>query len=98
MSKIADEVNDEVIEGENKSSVTTFASKKSKNAKSKNLTFILNLGATKELIFLTPDTRKTFNQLRLAFIQALILQHFNLECHFWIETDVLGYTIGRVLS
>lgn len=37
LAKIADEVNDEVVECENRSGGTTFVSKKSKNAKSKNL-------------------------------------------------------------
>ena len=28
----------------------------------------------------------------------LIFWHFDLECHIRVETDVLGYVIGRVLS
>ena len=48
--------------------------------------------------FLTPEARSTFNRLWLAFTGALILWHFNLECHIWIETDVLAYAIGGVLS
>ena len=48
--------------------------------------------------FLTPGARETFNRLRLAFIKAPILWHFDPECHIWIKTDTLGYAIGSVLS
>lgn len=37
LGKIADKVHDEIVRDENKSSDTTFESKKSKNANSKNL-------------------------------------------------------------
>ena len=40
---------------------------------SRNLTCMLNIGALKELNFLTPDAKKVFNYLRLAFIKAPIL-------------------------
>ena len=33
------------------------------------------------LSFLTPNTKMVFNCLYLAFIEALILWHFNSECH-----------------
>ena len=33
-----------------------------------------------------------------AFSKALILYHFDLECHICIETDVSRYTIIGVLS
>ena len=48
--------------------------------------------------FLTPDARTVFKHLWLAFTEALILRHFDPECHIWIETDALGYAIGGVLS
>ena len=48
--------------------------------------------------FLTPEARSGFNRLRLAFTEATILWHFDLECHIWIETDTSGYPIGGVLS
>ena len=38
-----------------------------------------NIGATGEPNFLTSDTKKAFNHLRLAFIEAPILQHFDPE-------------------
>ena len=41
-----------------------------------------NFGATKTgLSFLTPGAREAFNHLRLAFTEAPILWHFDLECH-----------------
>ena len=70
-------------------------SKKSKNTKSGIQT---RIGATGELTFLTPSAKKAFNQLRQAFTEAPILQHFDPECHIWIETDASGYAIGGVLS
>ena len=58
-----------------------------------------NFGATESgSSFLTPEARSAFNRLRLAFTEALILWHFNPECHIQIETDALGYAIGGVLS
>ncbi len=48
--------------------------------------------------FLTVDTRKAFTKLKQAFIEALILNHFNLERHIRIETDFSGYAIGGILS
>ena len=48
--------------------------------------------------YLTSETRLAFNKLRKAFTKAPILWHFDLECHIWIETNMLGYAISRVLS
>ena len=70
----------------------------SKNKKSKKSTCMSNIRATREPNFLTSNAKKTFNQLQLAFIRALILQHFDLKSYIWIEIDALGYAIGRVLS
>ena len=79
----------------NKTVVDLF---KSKNKKFKKLTYILNIRAMKKPYFLTPNAKKTFNYLRLAFIKAPILQHFDLKSHIRIETNVSGYTISGVLS
>ena len=50
-----------------------------KLSKNKNLT---NFNATEdEPKFLTPDARTIFNRLRLAFIEAPILQHFDPKCY-----------------
>ena len=70
----------------------------SKNKKSRKSTRIPNIGATKKPNFLTPNAKKAFNYLQLAFIKALILQHFNSKSHIWIKTDILNYTIGGILS
>ena len=48
---------------------------------SKNLTYMPNIGAIEELIFLTPDVEKTSNYLRQTFIKALIFQHFHLKSY-----------------
>ena len=45
----------------------------SKNKKSKKLTCITNIGATKKPNFLNLNAKKAFNYLWLAFIKALIL-------------------------
>ena len=44
----------------------------SKNEKSRKLTCVPNIGATEKPNFLTFNTKKTFNHLRLAFIKAPI--------------------------
>ena len=72
-----------------------------KSAKSKSRTKCGHLGNSndsEERKFLTSDAREAFNCLKQAFTKALILRHFDLECHIWIETDASGYTIGEVLS
>ena len=48
--------------------------------------------------FLTPRARLAFNKLRQVFVKAWILQHFNPERYIRFETNVLEYTIDRVLS
>ena len=51
----------------------------SKNNKSRNLTYIPNIGAMREPNFLNPNAKKAFNYLRLAFIEAPIFQYFDLK-------------------
>ena len=85
--------NDEGISGGGDRNLSK--SKKSKNAKSGNQTYI---EATEEPKFLTFKAREAFNLLRQAFTKALILRHFDPECHIWIETDISGYAIGGILS
>ena len=65
---------------------------------SRKSTRVPNIGVTREPNFLTPNAKKAFNRLRLAFIKAPIFQYFDLESHIRIETDVSGYAIGGVLS
>ena len=43
-----------------------------KNEKSRNLMHVLNIKATRKLIFFDCNTKKIFNYLQIAFIQALI--------------------------
>ena len=49
-------------------------------------------------VFFTTNAKRPFIKLRQAFIKALILNHFDLERHIQIETDALGYAIGRIFS
>ena len=48
--------------------------------------------------YLTSGAKKAFNLLWYAFTQVLILQHFDLEWHIPIKTNVSDYAINRVLS
>ena len=48
--------------------------------------------------YLTPAAKKAFDQLRQAFTEAPIFQHFDPEQYIRIETDALGHAIGGVLS
>ena len=48
--------------------------------------------------FLTSGARRAFTKLRQAFIKAPILYHFDPERHIRVETDILSYAIGGVLS
>ena len=49
-------------------------------------------------MFIIVDARRAFIKLRQAFVETLILNHFDLKRHIQIKTDVLGYTIGGILS
>ena len=78
------------------SSKSRQLAKSKKSSKSGNLP---NFNATEpRLSFLTPEARLAFNHLRLASTKAPILQHFDPECHIWIETNALSYAFGGVLS
>ena len=48
--------------------------------------------------YLTPKARLAFIQLRKAFIEALIFQHFDLKCHIQIKIDASRYNICSILS
>ena len=48
--------------------------------------------------FFIPKAKLAFIQLRQIFVEALILHHFDLKYHIWIETDVSGYMIGGILN
>ena len=92
---MAQGVDDNEVVGGDSGDKNPSKSKMSKNAKSEIQTHIK---ATRKPTFLILDTKEAFNQLSLAFTEALILRQFDLEYHIRIETDVLDYAIGRVLS
>ena len=48
--------------------------------------------------YLILEARLAFTKLRKTFTKALIFQHFHPECYIMIETDVLSYATGGVLS
>lgn len=56
------------------------------------------LKGTHNLGFLTPDTKLTFSWLVQIFTEVSILDHFDLDCHIWIENDASCYAIIRVIS
>ena len=56
----------------------------------------INLNRT--TIYLTPNARQAFTQLRQVFTKAQILRRFDPKYHIQIETDASGYAIGDVLS
>ena len=91
--------NDEVVGNDGgRANKTVVDLSKSKNEKSRKSTRMPNIKATREPNFLTPNAKKALNHLRLAFIKAPILRHFDLKSHIRIETDASGYAIGEVLS
>ena len=60
-----------------------------------------NLSKSKKTVgsdFLTPGARLTFTKLRQAFVEALILHHFDPERHIWVEIYILDYAISKVFS
>ena len=69
-----------------------------KNKKSRKSTHMPNIGAIKKPNFPTPDAKKAFNHLRLAFIKAPIFRYFDLENHIRIKTDISSYAIDKMLS
>ena len=68
----------------------------SKNTKSRNLTYILNIKVIRKPNFLTPNAKKTFNYLQLGLIKALILQYCDLENQIQIKSNTLSYTIDKI--
>ena len=75
--------------------VDEVGKKARKTSKSKNLS---KSQKTVGSDFFTPGAKLAFTKLRQAFFKALILYYFDPDCHIRIETDVLGYAIGGVLS
>ena len=82
-----------VVGGDGDRNLSKF--KKLNNAKSK---IQICIRATKEPTFLTPSTKKAFNQLKQVFTKVLTFQYFDLKWYIWIKTNASGYAIGGVLS
>ncbi len=49
-------------------------------------------------MFLISEAKKTFTELKQVFVETPILNHFNLERHIRIETDISDFAISGVLS
>lgn len=48
-------------------------------------------------VLLTFGARKVFTKLKQVFTEALLLNHFDLECYIQIE-NASGYAIGGIFS
>ena len=57
-----------------------------------------NLSFGQSSIFLITHARKAFIKLKQAFVEASILNHFDLEHYIQIEIDALSYVIGEIFS
>ncbi len=71
-------------------------SKKWIHAKKAEASRAQNLGQSD--FFLTVDARRAFTELKQAFVEAPILNHFDPKHHIWIMTDASDYAIGGILS
>ena len=47
-------------------------------------------------IFFISKTRQVFIQLTQIFVEALILNAFNLKHYIYIETNTFGYVISEI--
>ena len=77
----------------NKVDYLTFEGAKRGGANTKK-----DVKAAEDSDYLNPGAKKAFNYLWHAFIQAPILQHFDLKWHIRIETKASSYAISKVLS
>ena len=69
--------------------------KNQKTSKSKKLSKSKKMVGSDFFIF---GARLAFVKLRQAFVKALIFYHFHPKHYIWVQTDVLGFVIGEVLS
>ena len=51
-----------------------------------------------KLFELTKEVQATFKELKMAFTTAPVLWHYNTNLPVWLETDISGFTISRILS
>lgn len=75
-----------------------FKFKKSKKNKCRNVICISIIAGTKEPIFLTSKSKKSFNCLRHAFIKAPIFKYFDLESYIQSQIYALSYAISVIFS
>ena len=73
--------NDKVVERGDRANEIVINLSKSKKLKNEKSKILIHSGITRKLMFLTSNTKEAFNLLKLVFIKALILKHFNLEFH-----------------
>lgn len=68
--------------------------------KSKKSTLLKDFKKTNfiRIDFFISEAKKTFIHLQETLTKILVFCYFDLECLICIETDVLGYAIGRVLN
>ena len=72
------------------------AKKRVNNCKSGGNNTKKGIKAARNSNYLTLNAEKTFNHLWHAFIQALIVQHFDPKWHIQIETNASGYSIDGI--
>ena len=92
-----DEVINSKVDGA-KVGTNATKSKSQNKSKGKNLTKSKALTQSFESGFFTFRAEQAFTKLKQAIIEVLILHYFDMNGYIWIETDVSGYTIGRLLS
>ena len=49
-------------------------------------------------MFLTSGARQVITKLRQTYIEALILNHFNLKSYIYIKINTFDYAIDRILN
>ena len=65
--------NNEVVDSGDSGKTNETVVNLSKNDKSRKLTYMPNIGAIRELNFLTPNVKTIFNYLQLVFIKSPIV-------------------------
>ena len=57
-----------------------------------------NLGLAKSKMSISFEARQVFTKLKQIFVEAVILNYFDLERHIQIETNIYSYAISVILS
>ena len=92
--KLGSEIDDNKV-GDNKVEDNKVRKKAQKTSKSKKL---FKSKKTIGSDFSTPGARLAFTKLRQMFVKTSIFYHFDSKHYIWVETDILGYVIGRVFN